>query len=900
MERPTRSKLRSPWLGGLLSLLLPGLGQVVEGNTWRGIGLLATIMAVGGLNLWKGTPLLFVPLAALWLWGVWDAFRRAQGRRSGTTVPFLLAALVVYALGARATEMDFTRLFTGWPKMGPIVQALVHPDLLARPTEDLTAWAPLQVPCVSPLPAPALQPPAGPPRLWIDQPCAALGDTITVHGEGFFPNEATEIGWQNPIGDEQKIIQNDQPLVVTTDAAGRFQVSFEVPITSVPLDKMPKPGETQTHRAYASQHRPYGSLQPTETLNLVLKQIGETISLAFLATVLAVVFAVPVSLLASRNLMWGNAATRAAYYIVRTLLNIIRSIESLIWAIIFGVWVGLGPFAGTLALLFHSIAALGKLYSEAIEGIDPGPIEALRATGANWLQVVAYAVLPQFMPSFLGFTLYRWDINVRMATVIGLICNAGLGFLVIQWVHLNQFNALATAVIAIVLVVAILDYLSAALRKRVLEGAPAGRQRELLRRHLQRRTTLGDRVYDFFARVRSRLGGRKAAPPEERLLAHPGRFRRYALPAFSLLLFIAIFVWSWSVAEIDLGEFVTNAPAGLRMARDMLMPDLVTEPTEEITTTAVLPVPCGVAAPVPLPTSGPRVELSAGCGAPGDPLVIGGHDLPPSTRVYVRWVLPDGSYLRVKENCCDTDAQGELRLETRINAIMEVQPGSKPGQVAISWKRVIGGPQPSESVKVTVDLAVVTLLMALMATTIASLIAVPLSFLAARNIMGRTVVGRVFYNFFRLLFNLWRSIEPMILVVICAVWVGLGPFAGVLALMLNNVPNLGKLFSETIEEIDTGPVEALSATGANRLQTLVYAVVPQLVPRFLAYILYQWDINIRMSGLLGYVGGGGLGQKLFEYVAYNQYSSAATVVWAIVIMVWSMDYVSARVREKLT
>jgi ABC-type phosphate/phosphonate transport system permease subunit len=130
--------------------------------------------------------------------------------------------------------------------------------------------------------------------------------------------------------------------------------------------------------------------------------------------------------------------------------------------------------------------------------------------------------------------------------------------------------------------------------------------------------------------------------------------------------------------------------------------------------------------------------------------------------------------------------------------------------------------------------------------------------------------------------------------------VGAGPFAGVLALALNNIPNLAKLFSETIEEIDTGPVEAVTATGANRLQTLVYAVVPQLVPKFLAFILYQWDINIRMSTVIGYVGGGGIGQFFRLKVQLNQYGEAGMAVWAIVIMVWSMDYLSAKAREKLT
>jgi phosphonate transport system permease protein len=197
------------------------------------------------------------------------------------------------------------------------------------------------------------------------------------------------------------------------------------------------------------------------------------------------------------------------------------------------------------------------------------------------------------------------------------------------------------------------------------------------------------------------------------------------------------------------------------------------------------------------------------------------------------------------------------------------------------------------------DLSLVTLLMALLATTVGSFFAIPLSFLAARNIMGENPIGKTIYYLFRTGFNLTRSIEPMILVLICAAWVGAGPFAGVLALSLNNIPNLGKLFSESIEEIDPGPVEAVTSTGASRLQTLVFAIAPQLVPRFLAFILYQWDINIRMSTVIGFVGGGGIGQQFRLWVGMNQYSAAGTATWAIVIMVWSMDYLSARAREKL-
>jgi phosphonate transport system permease protein len=858
MEPTTERTSRTSWLKALASLAIPGLGQILQGERTRGIGLLVTVAALVGLILWQQTLILFVPLAAVWLWGVWDAIQRMRNRPSGTAAPFLLAALIVYALGIRATELDPQRIITGWPRAKPIVSALFDPELMEYPTEDRIGNVPIQVPCIDPLPEPDISA-SQDPSLSANVSCAAAGETIVVEGAGFFPDFEAEVWWQNPIGDWQKIIKDREQLTVVTDGEGKFQVSLDVPTTAVPIDRLPVPGETQTHRIEVRQHKPYGTRQPTQTMSLVLEKTGETIALAFIATALAIPIAIPCGLLASRNLMWSSPISRIVYYVVRMLLNITRSIETLIWAIIFAVWVGVGPFGGTLALFLHSVAALGKLYSEAIEGIDPGPIEAVRATGANWLQVVVYAVLPQFMPSFMSFTLYRWDINVRMSTVIGLVSDAGLGFLVIQWIRLGKYNAMATSIIAIVLIVAILDFASAALRKRIIEGVPATKQR--------------------------------------------GRFRRYGVPALLMVGFVVLFVWSWEVAQIRPLEFFGSIPEGLNIAQQFLTPELITRPTEEHSITAILPVPCGAGEAVPPLQSGPRVDLSLSCAAVGEDLVITGHELPPDTRVSVRWLLSGERYLRIQKDCCDTDGSGTFRLKTKVHPLLEVNPDTgqaEAGGVAVTWKEVVGGPRPSEATFTVLNLSIVTLLMALLATTLGSLLAIPLSFLGARNMMGDSVIGRAVYTVSRFIFNLWRSVEPMILAVIWASWVGFGPFAGVLALALNNIPNLAKLFSETIEEIDAGPVEALTSTGANRLQTLIYAVVPQLVPRFLAYILYQWDINIRMSTVIGFAGGGGIGQQMRIWVGLNNYGAVGVTVWAIVAMVWSMDYISAKARERLT
>lgn len=154
------------------------------------------------------------------------------------------------------------------------------------------------------------------------------------------------------------------------------------------------------------------------------------------------------------------------YVVIRTLLNIVRSIEPLIWALVGIIWVGPGPFAGFIALTLHTIAALGKLYSEAIESIDPGPIEALQATGANRLQTIVYAVVPQVMPPFIAFTIYRWDINVRLSTIIGLVGGGGIGFLLIQWIRQFQYSNAGIAVWLITITVAVLDFVSAEIRER--------------------------------------------------------------------------------------------------------------------------------------------------------------------------------------------------------------------------------------------------------------------------------------------------------------------------------------------------------------------------------------------------------------------------------------------------
>lgn len=156
------------------------------------------------------------------------------------------------------------------------------------------------------------------------------------------------------------------------------------------------------------------------------------------------------------------------YYGARTIFNALRSIEALIMVIVFVVWVGIGPFAGILALSLHTVASLAKLYSEQVESILPGPIEAISATGANRIQTIVYGVIPQIIPPFISFTMYRWDINVRMSTIIGFAGGGGIGFLLIQNINLLNYRAASAQMLAIAIVVATMDYLSSQMREKVV------------------------------------------------------------------------------------------------------------------------------------------------------------------------------------------------------------------------------------------------------------------------------------------------------------------------------------------------------------------------------------------------------------------------------------------------
>jgi len=465
----------------------------------------------------------------------------------------------------------------------------------------------------------------------------------------------------------------------------------------------------------------------------------ETIAMGLMATLFSTLLAIPVSFLAAHNIMARIPGGSVIYYVSRTLLNVIRAVDTIVWGLIVIVWVGLGSFAGVIALTIHSVAALGKLFSEEIEHIDSGPVEAISATGANLVQTIRFGVIPQIVPSFLAYSLLRWDINMRSATIIGFVAGGGIGFFVVETTRQGAYQQYATALWAVAAVIILVDYVSAKWRENILKEQSSSDLEN-------KKRTIGENLFVVFL----------------------------------VLIGLLVFYYCWNVTEISIKSMLNPGKNFGRLIIDFISID----------------------------------------------------------------------------------------LSQKVRTIVFQQ-------------------------------MLVTIFQALLATSIGGLVALPFSFLAAKNLTGKSMLSIWIYYLTRAMFNILRSIEALLYVVIFIFWVGIGPFAGMLALAITSFALIGKLFSEAIENIETGPIEAINATGATRVQMITYAVLPQIGPPFISYLIYQWDINIRMATIIGFAGGGGIGLTLTTFFGSLQYHKAGTVVAVIVVVVALMDFISAKLRQSL-
>jgi len=490
-----KTSLVPPFVAAILSLIVPGLGQALAGSVRKGLMLLLSLVSLIALWSWRIRlvgrleptfydavqksfhlqPILQVVAIGIvltYLWNAYDAFMTAK--RAQSSSGFILWTLVIvtfFFTGWQIGDIRPMTLISEAKDAGPFMMRILWPwdRAISRPEELRIATVEVQTPCVEPVPGPPEEIPDK-PYISVTPTCGDLsqqdgtpGTTLTVTGRNFAPNTETEIWWQDDMGNEFRQRQAGEYVTLVTGDDGTFQLDIIMPYRVIPSSSS---REYALWELQARQVAAFGEPEPSEELLLSIEKMVETIFLGMMSTFFGIILSVPISFLAARNLMSSSWFTLAIYYIIRAILNIIRSIEPLIWAVIAIIVVGLGPFAGIVALTVHSIAALGKLYSEAIESIDSGPIEAIQATGANWLQTVMFAVVPQIIPPFVSFTIYRWDINVRMSTVIGMVGGGGIGFLLIQWIRLLDYKAAGIAVWFIALTVAALDYVSAEIRAR--------------------------------------------------------------------------------------------------------------------------------------------------------------------------------------------------------------------------------------------------------------------------------------------------------------------------------------------------------------------------------------------------------------------------------------------------
>ena len=198
--------------------------------------------------------------------------------------------------------------------------------------------------------------------------------------------------------------------------------------------------------------------------NTVVGSTIQTIQMALAGTFLAVLVALPFSFLAARN----TSPHPVVYHTVKLIVNFLRTIPDFAVGLILITAIGLGAFTGTMALAFHTSTVLIKLFAEAVEGIDEGVIEAIEATGARYMSIISFAVIPQVMPDFISFILYRLETNIRAAAVLGLIGAGGIGFIMKSDFSLFNYQEAATTVIVLIVLVMLVDYTSARLRKLVL------------------------------------------------------------------------------------------------------------------------------------------------------------------------------------------------------------------------------------------------------------------------------------------------------------------------------------------------------------------------------------------------------------------------------------------------
>jgi phosphonate transport system permease protein len=488
-----------------------------------------------------------------------------------------------------------------------------------------------------------------------------------------------------------------------------------------------------------------------ELLSLLARPLAETVAIAFLGLSLALLISAPLAYAAVAPTalptagLRPSAPRRGAWLMARLLLNLMRSVPELVWALVFVRAFGLGPLAGVLAIGVGYAGVLGKVFAEIFESAPRAPAAALAGAGAPPLRAFAFGVLPSSLPLLASYTLYRFDCALRASAVLGLVGAGGIGVQLELSLKMFAYDEVAAIVIALFGLVAGVDLLSQGVRRRI------HRSRGLF--------PLG------VGALRARLLGVAAW-----LLAAAGAAR-----------------------VLDLG-WRDVSPAALAslggFAASMWPPELDPAFLRQL-------------APAALVTFAVSV-LGSAIGA-----LLG---------ILLAWPAAH-----------------------RLHALA-------------------GGERPSPARAAA---------------------------LSAAAWIARGVL------------NLGRTLPELLWALVLIFAVGLGPFAGALALGVHTAGVLGRLYAEALEEVPTAPFTALRGAGASDAAASAFAVLPQAFPQLVAYTLYRWEVNIRASAVLGVVGAGGLGALLHVSLNLFHHHRTLTLLAVIVLLVTAVDLLSGAIRRRI-
>ncbi len=501
----------------------------------------------------------------------------------------------------------------------------------------------------------------------------------------------------------------------------------------------------------SSMNRLIGLMLPPRWIDagLVVEVAVETFAMAFLGTVLAVLLSFPLGFLAARN----TTPHPAVRVMARGVITVTRAVPDLVLGALFVRVYGIGVLPGVLALGLHAIGMVGKLFADAIEQVEPGPIDAVRATGARRLQVLATSVLSQVMPSFVATALYRLEINFRTSAILGYVGAGGLGVLLQQYKTFRDYDLMLGVALVVGVIAISLELGGSYVRRRLLgvEIQSRGRLRAL-------------RIKPELVKVER----------DREELREPWTSERRAMHGLAVAV-VGLTVFSWFSQNLSMHELL---------------------------------------------------------GGVGD-----------VRSVFARLVPTDLAFLNA-----DT-----------LAAMLE-------------------------SVSI-----------ALAATIMGGSAAFVLSFLAAQN----TTPSRFVHRGIRAFTVAMRAVPELIVALLFVVAVGLGPFAGTLALATGTFAFALRLLSDSLEEIDEDTRDGVRSTGASWSQELAASAFPQALPAYVGHLLYLFDINIRASAILGIVGGGGIGWYLFGALRDLELGYAGGVLAMVFTVVFVIEQFSGWLRKQL-